>query len=166
MPWALPAKELEQLHLDEVQKAIGWRNKIIHSTGRLPRDVPPETIAEAIVCVLALALYLGDKRRNLLSAPAIRAIEEDVRTSHGVDTCSIRSLDHHAFAVECRYWSSCPSSEKMTETVVGLGTRLKTLDARFVPEEHLTVTFEGVLGGAFARWNKGSLETIPGTASS
>lgn len=38
---------------------------------------------------------------------------------------------------------------------------LKKRDKRFVPEDHLHVTFGGLLGGVRAVWSKGRLDILP-----
>jgi hypothetical protein len=48
----------------------------------------------------------------------------------------------------------------MLEVIQDLCTRLNKRDKRFVPEDHLHVTFGGLLGGVRAIWSKGRLEVF------
>jgi hypothetical protein len=56
----LPQDVLQQINLGHVRKAVGWRNKVIHDTGQLPRGIPHAELTEAIAAVLDLIHLLAE----------------------------------------------------------------------------------------------------------
>ncbi|HEX9868845.1 MAG TPA: hypothetical protein VGC99_09670 [Candidatus Tectomicrobia bacterium] len=61
----LPPDALQQINLGNVRKAVGWRNKVVHVTGRLPDGISHSELREAISAVLELTQQLGDLEQQM-----------------------------------------------------------------------------------------------------
>jgi hypothetical protein len=63
----LPPDALQQINLSNVRKAVTWRNKVVHGTGRLPDGVPHAELREAISAVLDLTQRLGVLTQQMIA---------------------------------------------------------------------------------------------------
>ncbi len=166
--------------VDKVLKAINWRNKIVHRTGRLDPSVPSEEVHDAVYEMLNLALALGRKREKLRTAPEVQEISRAIGNQFDCPNPEIEILRYHEISATFSFPSEgsaylrpfgatkapetkIPNREGLQRIVNELGLKLKARDPRFDPKKHLSVTFQrGLLAGkVFATLEKGEWKQPP-----
>jgi len=159
----LSPDELNNVRAGEVLKAVNWRNGIIHKTGHLPPGLLDQEARSSIVATLELALFLSQRRDEIAATPELQELAKAMSSTHNLPVPTIQPSSSHRVSVSFRSFLSqgLPSEAGMLEVIQDLCARLKKRDKRFVPEDHLHVTFGGLLGGVRAVWSKGRLEVFP-----
>jgi hypothetical protein len=159
----LSPDELKNVRVGEVLKAVKWRNGIIHKTGHLPPGLSDQEARHAIVATLELALFLSHRRDEIAAMPELQELAQGISSTHKLPVPTIQPSSSHRVSVSFRSFLSqgLPSEAGMLGVIQDLCARLKKRDKRFVPEDHLHVTFGGLLGGVRAVWSKGRLEVFP-----
>ena len=147
---------LKDINLDDVLKAVGWRNGIVHRTGQLPPEVPTEVVREVINAVLHLARMLAELHVDVLALPDRKKIGEAVRKSWSrrISWLRIWIKPWHRVEVEVECFGDTLSREEMRRIAEDLGTHLKARDPRFDPSVGLRVSYyqsfpRKYLGGYF-----------------
>jgi hypothetical protein len=158
----LSPDELNNVRVSEVLKAVNWRNGIVHKTGHLPLSLSDDEATDAIFATLELALFLSRRRDEIAATPELQELSQAISSTHKLPVPTIQPSWSHRVSVSFRSFLSqaLPSEAGMLEVIQDLCTRLNKRDKRFVPEDHLHVTFGGLLGGVRAIWSKGRLEVF------
>jgi hypothetical protein len=158
----LSPDELNNVRVSEVLKAVNWRNGIVHKTGHLPLSLSDDEATDAIFATLELALFLSRRRDEIAATPELQELSQAISSAHKLPVPTIQPSWSHRVSVSFRSFLSqaLPSEAGMLEVIQDLCTRLNKRDKRFVPEDHLHVTFGGLLGGVRAIWSKGRLEVF------
>jgi hypothetical protein len=158
-PLIFTSDEADSVNLDVVKKAVSWRNKAIHATGHLPPRIPSEEIRKAIFAVVAATSILATLRNRLSISSDLRTVADQVAAAMGVPTPEIFSADNHRFMVRFEFspFQEFPPIQRMHEIVLNVCERLRDLDPRLVPEEHLVVGFRQSTN-VIAQWRGGNLE--------
>jgi hypothetical protein len=159
----LSPDELNNVRVGEVLKAVNWRNGIIHKTGHLPPGLSDQEARDPIFATLELALFLSRRRDEIAATPELQELARAISSTHKLSVPTIQPSWSHRVSVSFRSFLSqaLPSEVGMLEVIQDLCTRLRKRDKRFVPADHLHVTFGGLLGGVRAVWSKGRLEVFP-----
>ncbi len=134
---------LKDINLDHVLKAVNWRNGIVHRTGRLPPDVPMETVREVINAVLKLARTLVELHVNVLAQPDRQRISESVMQNWFGQILGpqIWIQRWHGATVEIHCVGNMLSRDEMKRIAEELVTHLKARDSRLDPKVHLEVIY-------------------------
>lgn len=159
----LSKEEKKAAKIEDVLRAINWRNEIVHKTGRLPSSIAEESLKDSIWATLELAQVLAYKRDDLACKPDEIAMAYEISKTHGVDVQKIKFLGNHRVTVQVHSGSG---KQTLTDTaidgiVVDISARCKKKDNRFVPSSHLHITFVKGILTAYARWANGKLERFP-----
>jgi hypothetical protein len=159
---------LRDIKLDQVLKAVTWRNHIVRKTGQLPTDVTVQTLREHIDAVLDLAHMLAELYVDTAASPERREIAEKLKTNW-----SGRILWpqlwikpwHRVYAeVGCDIGNSLTESE-MNAIAEELGEHLKARDKHFNPTSDLQVNFKRYLGESIGMYICGQLLPAPAVTS-
>lgn len=132
--------------IDKVFKTVGWRNKITHSTGNIPAEIPHDTVKAGIDAVLRLARGLAERRDGIRAQEDLDKIAALLRQSwESILIISIRQLPWHEVSIEVRFIEIKSFLAQLEGTMNSIAAKASELlaerDKRFVSEEHLTVTF-------------------------
>jgi hypothetical protein len=154
--------ELAQSRIDQVTRAVKFRNGIVHKSGHLPGGVGEEIIRESVSAVLGLASRLAAKRDHLRLAPSLQKLAEETAAELGVRVPTLNALLRHHDTAEFQlgFAGALADDEHLVKIVFTLANKLSAIDPRFDRDRHLVATFEVFLG-ARARWVQGNLVKLP-----
>jgi hypothetical protein len=166
--------ERKKEQIDNVLKAITWRNKIIHDSGHLPESVPDQEIRDAIYSMLNLSLTLGRKRDMLRAEPEMEKISTDIAGRFQCPRPEIEISKYHEISATFSFRGGAPlllrkigsplpedekipDQEGLQKIVEGLESELKKRDRYFEARKHLSAKFQrGYIGTVvFALFEKG-----------
>ena len=159
---------LRDIKLDQVLKAVTWRNNIVHKTGQLPTDVPVETVREHIEAVLDLARTLAELYVNTSAAPDREKIAEKLKSnwSGRILWPQLWIKPWHKVYAEVGCDIGDPLTEdEMKAIAEELGGYLKARDKRFDPTSDLQVNFTRYLGESIGRYIFGQVLLAPAITS-
>lgn len=140
---------LKDVKLDQVLKAVNWRNQIAHKTGQLPADVPVATVREYISAVLDLARTLAELYVNISASPDRERIGEKLKTnwSERIGWPQLWIKPWHKVYGEIGCGIGAPlTREEMNAIATELGGYLKARDKRFDPTSDLHVKYKYFMG--------------------
>ncbi len=159
----LNKKERDEANIEDVLQAIGWRNHIVHKTGRLPAGVPENNLKDAIWATLDPAQTLGGRRDELASTPEVSALTNALVEAYGVTVTEAGFLRNHrvTMSIHTGTRDQAPSDDRLLSIVGDVISRCKSRDPRFVPEDHLSIKFSKGLMRTYAIWAGGKLERLP-----
>jgi hypothetical protein len=146
---------LKDIKLDQVLKAVNWRNRIVHETGQLPPDVPMATLREHIYAVLDLARTLADLYTDTSAYPDRQSICEKLKTSWSERISWPRLWVkpwHHVYAeISCGIGDPL-TKEEMNAIAAELGGYLQVRDKRFDHISNLEINYKKYLGESIGRY--------------
>jgi hypothetical protein len=146
---------LKDIKLDQVLKAVNWRNRIVHETGQLPPDVPIARLREHIDAVLNLARTLAELYVDTAASPERGEIAEKLKTKWSRQILWPRLWIkpwHKVYAeISCDFGSAL-SNDEMKAIAEELGGYLKARDKRFDPNTDLDVNFKKCSGESIGRY--------------
>ncbi|HJU05575.1 MAG TPA: hypothetical protein VJ692_10530, partial [Nitrospiraceae bacterium] len=156
---------VKDLPIDAVLKAVEWRNKIVHETGRLP-NISEDTIREHIDAVLKIARTLAERREDVLATPDKGKVAQELMSTGIIFWPGVWIEPWHKVVIEVTFTHSSPSKVEMESLVEKAVNTLKLRDRRFDPDRHLRMTFKGLDGLRAAMFWFGLLKEIPLTPPS
>jgi len=158
----LSPSEIREAKLEDVLRAVTWRNHIVHETGRLPDTIAEDSLTGAIWATLELAQTLGSKKFDLESTPEANTLASKISEIHKVTVREVRILSNHRFSLSI-HTGVGPTlhSDELLAIVDGVKAICCTRDSRFNPETHLLIKFLRGLMGPYAIWSNGKLEMLP-----
>ena len=156
----LNKRERQAAEIENVLRAVKWRNEIVHKTGRLPSGAAEESLRESVWATLQLAQLLASKRDDLASRPDAAAMADQLSKTHGVDVQEMKFLDSHrvTLRVHSGFEKKPLSDSEIAEIVADISARCKARDTRFVSGSHLSIAFTKGLLATYALWANGKLE--------
>ncbi len=161
--------DIKNIGFNNVLQTIKWRNKIIHNSGRLPKELPDNEIVEGVTSVLALTSVLSQARNQVESMPELQEIGKKISDKTSAPRPDIWVYGKHKVKMDFSFFivlSEFPGNEKL-ELILGEAIRLLSeRDRRFKPEEHLYIRFFKFPGELKATWSKGKLVNVPVAAES
>jgi len=163
----LSNKERDESRIDEVVRAINWRNHIVHKTGRLPAELKEDGIIDGIWATLELAQALSSKRDDLASTPEANAFAADISKNFKVRVHEVKFLAGHrvTLSIHTGARTVSPPDDELSAIVDEVIRRCRARDARFAPDIHLSIKFLRGLMGTYAIWANGKLERLPEPSS-
>lgn len=180
----LSLNERSREQIDEVLKAIGWRNKIIHHSGHIPQSVPAAEVKDAIYSMLDLALTLGRKRDKLRAEPEMEIISTVIAERFQCPRPEIEVLKYHEISATFSFWTQAPSylqkigsplpaedkipdQDGLQQIIEGLESEIKKRDRYFEAQKHLSAKFlRGIIATVvFAAFEKGEWKHMPEATS-
>ena len=134
---------LKEIKLDQVLRAVDLRNGIVHRKGRLPPEIPPETIRNAINSVLDLARTLAELHIGTLALPDQKKISEAVMRnwSGRISWPRIWIQPWHRVTVVVECFGDPLSRDEMKNIAEEFGAHLKARDPRFDLAANLHVNY-------------------------
>lgn len=153
--------DLKQIELENVLKAIGWRNDIVHKKGKLRKDLSEKDIEQKIVSVLSLALILGSKRDHIKNSPMFQQLSTMLADKFKFTQPDILQVRKHEFIIEFDFLEfQLPSDiqQVLNDVATEAKSFLTSHDSRFDPKEHLEIRFMDVLNGLKAQWKNGNVK--------
>lgn len=162
------------LHPDDIKKiefkniltAIRWRNKIMHKTGHLPKNLPEDIIRRNIVSVLKLVSLLAMRRNQIEASPEMQKTSKAISEKLKVPLPNIWVTGRHRILMEFVFFvipSNIPTPEVLDAISKEAIRLLSERDTRFKPEEHLYIRYFNFPRELLARWYKGTLHLVPST---
>lgn len=163
----LTKQERQAAEIENVLRAVKWRNEIVHKTGRLP-SIADRPLRDSIWATLQLAQLLASKRDDLASRPDAARMADELSKTHGVDVQEIKFLDSHRVTLRVHSgFDKRPLTDAEIDGIVGdVNARCKKRDTRFVASAHLSIAFTKGLLATYARWANGKLERFAHPESS
>lgn len=157
----LEKDEIAKIDINNILKAIEWRNHIIHKTGHLPVNLEGKIIKTKIGNVIELTYLLSEKRDKINVSPELQGISNDIAEKHSITSPTIYILKRHRILVEFFFIFSkdIPDEEIILSIVSDLKEIFSSRDRRFNPDNHLFVRFR-VLRDVYIRWHNNKLEYI------
>jgi hypothetical protein len=152
----LPNAGWEKMDIEKVQAAVGWRNRLVHDSGKLP-DIPANQLREAIVRVLALAVYLGGQANQSAAFPQLQQFSEHIQKDFGFWP-TISFLSDHNVKVRFGFVWDLPSDEMIEAIREELQSFCQQRDHRFNARDNLIIEFTSFPDRLVARWSEGKLE--------
>jgi hypothetical protein len=149
---------LRDVKLDQVLKAVKWRNHIVHKSGNLPADIPLVMVREHIFAVLGLARVLAELHVDISAFPDRGKIGEKLKAnwSGRIGWPNLWIKPWHKVYAEVACGIGPPlTSEEMKAIAEELGGYLKARDKRFDPNIHLHVYFKNFLAGTIGSYENG-----------
>jgi hypothetical protein len=139
---------LKDIDLEQVLHAVGWRNYIVHKTGRLPEDIPTERVRAGIQATLHLARTLAELYVTISATPDRDSIAKQVKAkwSNRIGWPSIWIQPWHRVVAEVSCWGDSFTREEMKAIAEDLGSHLRGRDKRFELDTHLRMTFNTFTG--------------------
>jgi hypothetical protein len=157
----LGRKDLNKINIQEILKAVEWRNHIIHKTGRLPKELKEDALRDGIWSILTLAELLARRRNQIQADPGLQKIAKEVSDDNKVPIPTIWARQRHHILVEIEFFfDEIPESRVFEKASQDLAIKLKQRDTRFEADKHLFVRFLQFPKKTIARWQKGNLEVI------
>lgn len=151
---------LRDIKLDQVLKAVTWRNHIVHKTGQLPIDVTVETLREHIDAVLDLARTLAKLYVDTAAFSDRQVIGKKLKTNWseriGWPILWIKPW-HQVYAEVSSGIGVQLSKEEMRAIAEELGGYLKARDRRFNPTSDLQVNYKKYMGESIGKYYLGSV---------
>ncbi len=148
-------------------KAVEWRNSVTHKTGHLPANLLDQTVEHGISKILDLTALLARKANQIAAAPEIREIANFLHEKHGISTPSIWVFPKHRLFAEFTIFGpplhEFPNLDRLNAVVSDLIIKRLEQDPRFVPQEHLFISFFEFPKQPRARWYKGKIESTGDT---
>lgn len=149
--------------INQVLKAVEWRNDIVHDTGRLPTGPTEQHFRDGITAVLALSILVAGKRDELAGEPRMRAVASKLSQEWGFlfsgPMPALRAQGQHRVVANINYISSrsIPNVDRMNQMVDRIATLLAEEDHGFDRNRHLVVKFTALPNITRARWSAGKL---------
>lgn len=164
----LTKNERQAAQIEDVLRAVKWRNEIVHKTGRLPSTIAEKLLRDSIWATLQLASLLANKRDDLASTPDATAMANELSKQHGVDVQEIKFLGGHrvTLRVHSGFEKKLLADAEIDGIVADISARCKRRDTRFVARSHLSIAFTKGLLATYARWANGKLERFTHPESS
>jgi hypothetical protein len=157
----LTKDDLKDVDLNKVIRVVGWRNEIVHRTGRLPEYLTEDELRDGILNVITLVLLLAQLRGRIQAEPTLQDIAKKVSEAHKIPVPNIFVIGRHFVSVEIQFFfAALPENGILEGVSKDLGDQLKTRDKRFIPEKHLFIRFLKFPQTTAARWRSGSLEIL------
>jgi hypothetical protein len=155
----LPKELVAKIDADLVLKAVGWRNAVMHKTGRLPAHLDEKTLRKHVAAVLTLVRYLANRRDEIAAEPELRAVGETIAKEFGGSDPTMRQFSRHVVWVDYFYFSKTdlPLETDMERIVARTGQLLADRDPRFELHQHLYARFLTYLDGPQWGWTAGRL---------
>jgi hypothetical protein len=153
-------------YISTALRAIEWRNKVVHGTGRLPNR-PDHEIREGITTVLGIARVLALALEELEAAPDMQRISQELDAELGKPLSrlapGVKGRGQHRVVVDFPYitLSAVPTEEEMGRQVERVSELLTVRDAGFDRNRHLLVRFVVLPNDVRARWFGGELLHTP-----
>ena len=155
-------KDLKNINIQKILQAVGWRNHIIHKSGKLPDQLDEDSLRDGISNILRLSKRLAQRRDQILTGPELQMIAKKVAEDNKIPLPTIWDMQRHNIWVDIPFFfEELPKSYDVLKKVASdLSSELKSRDHRFDAEKHLYVRFIKFPNHTIARWRHGTLEII------
>ncbi len=153
---ALPDTEWKKIDIAKVQTAVGWRNRLVHDSGKL-QNIPANQLREAIAMVVALAVYLGRQADQAAAYPQLQQFSEYFQNRFGFWPTISFLYDHNVKVRLAIVWEF-PPEETIKVIREDLGSFCRQRDHRFNATNNLIIEFASFPDRLIARWREGNLE--------
>ena len=153
--------DLSIINIDEILKAIEWRNTILHRTGHLPEE-NPEKVKKKIWNVLELADILSLRRDQIKESPEMKKISEEIAKEYNIPVPKIWLFKNHNILMEFVFFSiDCfPKFSILKELIKSISDHLLNRDRLFDANKHLYINFIKFPREIVERWHQGKYELI------
>lgn len=156
---------LSIINIDNVIKAIEWRNIILHRTGHLPKNLNPEDVKNTIWNVLKLVDILSLEREQLKASPEMKSIGEEISKNYNISIPKIWILRNHEIFIKFVFFyiediERLLKENILNELIKSISDRLSKRDKLFKANKHLHISFSKFPKEVFARWHKGKFELV------
>jgi len=155
----LTKEQLEQTRIENVLSAIKWRNTVVHRTGRLPDNLPEETLRDGVFAVLGLTDLLADEADSIEAEHDMELIAAEIAAKlQSLPRPKVRYLGRHGVGVwfmKAGFDDSWIPTKDIEEIVASVGQLRRSKDSRFDPLRHLQVMFQTIPGDEIMRWRAG-----------
>ncbi len=154
---------LDKIEFDKVFAVVGWRNGIVHKTGRLPEWPSNETLHDNIVAVLNLVGMLAERRTNIAAEPELEPIRRSILDPGDIMSPSIWLKGGHRVRMDVKILDTADPTaleEKMRTVAAKAGDLFHARDLRFDAAKHLIIHFSDIFDKSLGWFGKGTL-TLP-----
>lgn len=158
----LNPNDLARINIDDVVKAVEWRNNILHRTGGLPKNLNPEDVKNKIRNVLELAYILSERRDQIKASPEMKNIAEEISKEYNIPVPKIGILRNHNILMEFVFFDKelLPTGNTLNELIKSISDRLSKRDKLFKANKHLHISFIKFPKEVLARWHQGKFVII------
>lgn len=154
---------LEDIDLDKVLKVVGWRNDVVHKTGKLP-DAREEVLTDHIWAVVELVRLLAERRDNIAASPELKRITDTLRKKYEgeISYALIWLKPSHRVRMDIVMYSGGsnePDFRARVEKLVADSAKLlRERDSRFDEHKHLTIHFRTFTENTLGWFHYGRLD--------
>lgn len=154
--------DFDRVDTHKVDKAIKWRNDIMHRTGEL-REKDPEVISDVLDHVKGLIIYLGTRLETVAIAPEIDKVIEKIRQQYSVPVPKVFRMNR-IYTVHFRYFQGddykYPDTKQMEEIIRLLNTCIKAFDTGFDFQQSLHCAFSDMTKMKRIQWEAGQYRQV------
>jgi hypothetical protein len=155
---------LQDIDLDKILKVIGWRNDVVHKTGKLP-NVSDDILEDHILSVRSLVRMLAERRDNIAASTDLERIRAALRAKHpgAISYPQIWLKARHRVRMSIVVFLGGskpgePSPETRLQDLVAESVNLlRERDGRFDGAKHLTIHFRTFDEKSLAWFQHGNL---------
>ena len=154
--------DLSRININDILKAIEWRNTILHKTGHLPKDLNPEDVQNKIWNVLELADILSLRREQIKASPEMKKISEEIAKEYNIPVPKIWLFRNHNILMEFVFFDIelLPTGNALNELIKSISDLLSKRDRLFDTNKHLYINFIKFPREIVGRWRQGKYELV------